>query len=304
MDWTFGGLWPYEPRWFDTPEGRMHYVDEGPRDGRCVVLLHGNATWGFLYRNFISALVERGHRAIVPDHLGFGRSDKPSEPGPYRLDLHIRRLDALLESLDLRNATVVFAEWGAAIGLGWVTAHPDRVGRLLVLNSPYPERPAGKVRLPPPIYLFRAPLIGTLVVKGLGAFTKGFLFNASMVHKERLTRELKRAYLAPHRNWKSRTGVLAFPRQIPRGPDDLASRLGEEAQRGLAPFRRRPVRIMWAMRDVSFSEDVLDQWTALLPNATVTRIEDAGHCLQEDAHERIVPELLDLVSHDVGGAPE
>ena len=74
---TFSGIWPYEPRWFETDRDRMHYVDEGPRDGKPVVLVHGNPTWGYLYRNFIGRLAESGHRAIVPDHLGFGRSDKP-----------------------------------------------------------------------------------------------------------------------------------------------------------------------------------------------------------------------------------
>jgi alpha/beta hydrolase fold len=106
-DWTFGGLWPFEPRWFETSDGRMHYVDEGPRDGRPVVLVHGNPTWGFLYRNFIGPLTEAGHRAIVPDHLGFGRSDKPTDPELYRIPRHVTRLEALLESLDLGDAVVV-----------------------------------------------------------------------------------------------------------------------------------------------------------------------------------------------------
>ena len=76
-DWTFGSAWPYRPRWFTTPDGRMHYIDEGPRDGRPVVLVHGNPTWGFVYRNFVGPLAAAGHRVIVPDHLGFGRSEKP-----------------------------------------------------------------------------------------------------------------------------------------------------------------------------------------------------------------------------------
>ena len=82
-DWTFGGLWPFEPCWFETSDGRMHYVDEGPRHGRPIVLVHGNPTWGFLYRDFIGPLTQAGHRAIVPDHLGFGRSDKPADPQLY-----------------------------------------------------------------------------------------------------------------------------------------------------------------------------------------------------------------------------
>src|SRR5215469_18264462 len=121
-DWTFGGLWRFEPRWFGTPDGLMHYVDEGPRDGRPVVLVHGNPTWGFLYRNFIGPLTRAGHRAIVPDHLGFGRSDKPSDPELYRIPRHVARLDALLESLDLRDAVVVVQDWGGPIGLSWAVA--------------------------------------------------------------------------------------------------------------------------------------------------------------------------------------
>ena len=93
-DWTFEGTWPYEPRWFDSSDGRMHYVDEGPPDGRPVVMVHGNPTWGYLYRNFIPPLVEAGHRAIVPDHLGFGRSEKPDDPELYRVPRHAERLDA------------------------------------------------------------------------------------------------------------------------------------------------------------------------------------------------------------------
>ncbi len=121
-DWTFGGLWPFEPRWFETSDGRMHYVDEGPRDGRPVVLVHGNPTWGFLYRNFIGALTQAGHRAIAPDHLGFGRSDKPADPGLYRIPRHVARLDALLESLDLRDAVVVVQDWGGPIGPSWAAS--------------------------------------------------------------------------------------------------------------------------------------------------------------------------------------
>jgi len=106
VDWTFGGAWPYRPHWFTSRDGRMHYIDEGPRDGRPVVLVHGNPTWGFVYRNFVSQLASAGHRVIVPDHLGFGRSDKPGEVALCQITRHIERFDALLESLDLYGATV------------------------------------------------------------------------------------------------------------------------------------------------------------------------------------------------------
>src|SRR5437868_4823684 len=101
QDWIFGGSWPYTPHWYHTAEGRLHYVDEGPRDGPPVVLMHGNPSWGYIYRNFIPALVKAGYRVIVPDLLGAGRSDKPERPQAYRIRRHALRTEGLLESLDL-----------------------------------------------------------------------------------------------------------------------------------------------------------------------------------------------------------
>src|SRR5919198_596619 len=228
----------------------MHYIDEGPRDGRPVVMVHGNPTWGYLYRKFVGPLVEAGHRAIVPDHLGFGRSDKPPRPKLYRIAQHVRRLDALLESLDLHGAVVVPQDWGGPIGLSWAVAHPDRVAGLFILNT-YAHRPPGKVPLPLPLRLFRTPGVGEVMVKGLGFFHRVFLFRVGVMHRDRLEQGLE------------------------------------------AHFRDRPVRIMWAMKAPAFTPQVLDQlWLRTFPDAEVTRLDDAGHYLQEDAHERIVPELL------------
>jgi pimeloyl-ACP methyl ester carboxylesterase len=295
-DWTFEGTWPYEPKWFDSPDGRMHYVDEGPRDGRPVVMVHGNPTWGYLYRNFIGPLVEAGHRTIVPDHLGFGRSDKPDDAELYRVPRHARRLDALLESLDLRDATVVPQDWGGPIGLSWAVAHPERVSGLFILNT-YAHRPPRKVPLPLPLRLFRTPGVGEVMVKGLGLFHRVFLFRAGVRHPERLTADVKRAYLAPHPTWSSRTAVLVFPREIPAGPSGPVADLTGELEHGLERhFRDRPVEILWAMKDPAFTPQVLEQlWLKTFPDAKVTRLEDAGHYLQEDAHEAIVPKLLDFL---------
>src|ERR671915_2143515 len=199
-DWTFEGSWPYDPRWFESADGRMHYVDEGPRDGRPVVMLHGNPTWAYLYRNFIPALVEAGYRAIVPDHLGFGRSDKPDRPDLYRIRRHAERLEALLESLDLSDAVVVPQDWGGPIGLYWATRHHECVDGLFILNTFAhgwkPEAlPPGKdkVPLPLPLHLFGTPGVGEVLVKGLDAFKRGFLFGQGVVHRDRLTPVVRRA---------------------------------------------------------------------------------------------------------------
>ncbi|WP_395105061.1 alpha/beta fold hydrolase [Actinomadura sp. SCN-SB] len=299
-DWTFGGLWPYEPRWFDTPDGRLHYVDEGPRDGRPVVLLHGNPTWGFLYRDFIGPLVDAGHRVIVPDMLGFGRSDKPDRPALYRIGEHIRRTDALLESLDLHGAVVVPQDWGGPVGLAWAVDHPERVAGLFLLNTAV-HVPRGRFKVPFSLTLFRAPGLGEVMVKGLAAFHRLFLFKVGVMAPERLTPMVKRAYLAPHPTWSSRTAVLVFPREIPVRPDEqpwarLAARMEEGLERH---FRDRPVKIVWAMRDPGFTPDVLrEMWLETFPDADVVRLDEVGHYLQEDAHERIVPELLDFLAKE------
>lgn len=295
-DWTFGGTWPFEPRWFESSDGRMHYVDEGPRDGRPVVMAHGNPTWGYLYRHFIPPLVAAGYRAIVPDHLGFGRSDKPDEPGLYRIPRHAARLEALLESLDLRQATVVVQDWGGPIALAWAGRHPRRIRSLAILNT-FAHRPPVKVRLPLALRLFRLPGVGEVMVKGLHAFVRKFLFEGGVVHRERLTPEVRAAYLAPHPTWASRTPILVFPREIPSGPEGSVSDFLDQVHEGLAAFAERPVLIAWAMKDPAFRPAVLERlWLPDFPDARVLRLPDAGHYLQEDAHERIVPALLELLS--------
>lgn len=294
-DWTFGGTWPFEPKYFHTSDGRLHYVDEGPRDGRPIVMVHGNPTWGYLYRNFIPPLVAAGYRCIVPDHLGFGRSDKPDQPELYQIPKHAKRLEALLESLDLRDVTLVPQDWGGPIGFYWAGRHPERIRSLCVMNT-IAHRPPRKVPLPLPLHLFRTPGIGEVMVKGLHAFVRIFLFNAGVTHTERLTDDVKAAYLAPHPNWSSRTSILVFPREIPAGPEGRVSDYLGEVEAGLTNLKDRPTMIAWAMKDIAFTPDILDDlWLKSFPNARVMRIPDAGHYLQEDAHERIVPELLDFL---------
>jgi pimeloyl-ACP methyl ester carboxylesterase len=139
-------------------------------------------------------------------------------------------------------------------------------------------------------------------VKGLDLFKRVFLFRAGVVHHDRLTRDVKRAYRVPHPGWSSRTPILVFPRQIPSGPEGEVSDLLAEVEQGLErDFRSKPVGIAWAMKDIAFTPNVLDTlWLKTFPDAEVLRLEDAGHYLQEDAHERIVPALLDHLGRGSG----
>lgn len=297
IDWTFGGLWPHEPSWFDTPDGRLHYVDVGPRDGKPVVLLHGNPTWGFLYRNFIGPLADAGYRAIVPDLLGFGRSDKPARPELYTIEQHALRTEALLESLDLHGATIVPQDWGGPISMYWAVKHPERVSGLFILNTAAHVL-REKFEIPMVLRLFRAPGVGELMVKGMKMFHHGFVFRAGIDKPERLTPAVKRAYLTPHAAWSDCTGVLVFPRVIPVDPaEEPWASFGAMLETGFEALRDRPVHLAWGMKDPSFGAEMIDDmWLQTFPKATVTRIADASHYLQEDAYEQIVPELLEFVA--------
>ncbi len=303
IDWSFGGTWPYTPKWFDSADGRLHYVDEGPREGRPVVLVHGNPTWGYLYRNFIDPLVEAGHRVIVPDHLGFGRSDKPTDRALYRIPQHADRLEALLESLDLSNVTVVPQDWGGPIGLAWAGRHPERIQGLFILNT-FAHKPRTDYKPPLALRLFRTPGIGEILVKGMHVFVRGFLFGQGIVKHDRLTKNVRQAYLTPHPNWSSRTGILVFPREIPATPTAPLSPFLADVEAGLLQLRDRAVFIVWAMKDPAFRPEFVELlWKNTFPDAEVLRLPNAGHYLQEDAHEEIVPVLLDFLESAKKSAP-
>jgi haloalkane dehalogenase len=293
-DWTFGGTWPYEPRWLFTDGIRIHFVDEGPRDGEPVVMLHGNPTWSYLYRHFIRGLGEAGYRAIAHDELGFGRSDKPVRASEYSIQRHVNHFAVLMDELAVDDATLVFQDWGGPIALAWAVDHPERVKRLVVLNTFTGWIPPG-MKPPLPFRLFRAPVTGELLVKGAHVFVRLLLFRVGLAHPERLGPNEKAAYLAPHGSWDSRTGVLAFPRLIPWDAKNPTRPLGEKVEAGLPQLAEKPGLICWAMRDPAFTREVLRLWRERLPHAEVHQIEDASHFLQEDAHERIVPWIVDFL---------
>ena len=293
-EWTFGGTWPFAPRYFGEKPERLHYVDEGPRDGRPVVMLHGNPAWAYLYRGFVPPLVEAGHRAIAVDLLGFGRSDKPDDAAAYAIDRHVTRLLGLLDSLDLRDACLVVHDWGGPIGLPWAVRNPDRVSRLMILNTFAPRLP-GPMGRAFTLRALRARGVGEVIATVRDGLTEDFLLRAGVRNRHRLGDDVKRAYRAPHPDRASRTGILAFPRQVPLSRDTPVAALTRATADGLEQhFRDRPATICWGMRDILFREPVLDLWRQLLPGAGVVRLEEAGHFVQEDTPERVVEELLAL----------
>ena len=196
--------WPYEPRYVEQDGLRMHYVEEGT--GNPILLLHGEPTWGFLYRRMIPGLAAV-RRVVVPDLLGFGRSDKPVDQPAYSYDMHYGSIERLALELDLRELTLVVHDWGGPIGLRFAVSHPDRVARLVILNTG-----VGVGAPSEPWLRFRA------LVREVGtAFTASRLVQVACV--SRLDDDAIRGYDAPFPVGEAKAGALAFPELVPTEPD-------------------------------------------------------------------------------------
>ncbi len=287
-------LYPFQGQFLDIDGHRYHYLDEG--GGEPVVMLHGNPTWSFYYRDLALALRET-HRVIVPDHIGCGRSDKPgADRYPYTLERRVRDLETLLDRLELRNnLTLVVHDWGGMIGLAYAHRHPERIARLVILNTAAFPLPAAK-RLPWQIWVCRNTPLGPFLVRGLNAFCRGTVRFCTV---RPLPAEVRRGYLAPYDSWAHRIAVLRFVQDIPLRPGDPGYDLVQEIGDGLARFRDTPTLICWGEQDFVFDRHFLAEWERRMPHAQVHRFPDAGHLVLEDAGERIVP----LVQKFLNSAP-
>jgi haloalkane dehalogenase len=248
---------------------RMHYVDEG--EGDPVLLLHGEPTWSYLYRKVIPELTPTA-RVIAPDYFGFGLSDKPTDSEWYSYDAHTTSIARLLEQLDLRNVTIVMQDWGGPIGFRVAVENPDRVARLVVLNTGiYSGRPPGETWL-----RFRE------LVRRTGTdFQPSRLIRLTM--RTELSDEDAVAYDSPFPTPESKTGVLMFPELVPDS-DDHPSAAAMLAVRDKLTRWAKPALVFFGDSDPIFSPRVAERLAQLIPGAGLQRpIECAGHFLQEDA---------------------
>jgi haloalkane dehalogenase len=277
-------LYPFEGRYLEIGGVRMHYLDEGR--GEAVLCVHGTPTWSFYYRRLVEALRD-SHRVVVPDHIGCGLSDKPTdERYPYTLARRVDDLEALIDHLGLENLTLVVHDWGGAIGFGWAVRHPERVRRLVILNTAAFHLPAGK-RMPWQLSLVRDTPLGPLLVRGLNAFARGAAHTACT--RVRMSRELQDAYCAPYDSWAARRAVLRFVQDIPLRTGDPAHEPLSRIESGLAALVDRPALILWGARDFVFDHHFLAVWRRLLPGAEVHEFANCGHYVLEDAAEQIIP---------------
>lgn len=262
----------------------MSYVDEGPRSNDAVVLLHGNPTWSFYYRDLIRGLVAAGWRCVAPDHVGMGLSEKPRDY-PYRLATHIENLAGLVSNLGLRRVHLVVHDWGGPIGFGWAMRNPDMVGRIVILNTAAFPSP----RIPRRINLCRTPLLGEWWIRGLN----GFAWPATRMamHRRPMSADARRGYLFPYNSWANRIGIARFVADIPMNKEHPSRAALEEIAGQLPRFKRNQVMLAWGGADFCFNQSFFARWREIFPQAETLFLPDAGHYILEDAREEIIPKI-------------
>ena len=289
-------LYPFEAHYHDIGGLRMHYLDEG--EGPLVLMVHGNPTWSFYYRNLVQAL-RPGHRCIVPDHIGCGFSDKPGEDRyEYRLDRRIEDLDSLMSKILGENPAgksidLVVHDWGGLIGLGWAVRHPELIRRIVIFNTAAFHLPSGK-EVPWQLRLARNSAFGVFIVRAFNAFACGATRVAMRAHP--MPPEIRRAYCAPYDSWENRIATARFVQDIPLDPGDPGYETISAVSEGLGAFQKTPVMICWGEKDFVFDHHFREEFQRRWPQAGVHSFAEAGHYVLEDAAAEILPLVTGFLS--------
>lgn len=279
-----GAPYPYASHFYDRDGIRLHYLDEGSGDP--VVMLHGNPTWSYHFRNVVGALRDR-FRCIVPDHIGLGLSDKPQPPRyDYTLKSRVDDVTALLDHLGVReNVNLVLHDWGGMIGMAWAARHVPAVKRLVLMNTAAFHLPTAK-RLPLRLWVGRNTRLGDWLIRSMNVFTR---HAANVCVKRRpLPPEVREWYLKPYDSWENRVAILKFVQAIPLRPGDPGYDIVSEVEAAFPKFANTPALICWGMKDFVFDRHFLEEFERRLPHAEVHRFPDCGHYLLEDAGDEVI----------------
>ncbi|AMO96364.1 alpha/beta hydrolase fold family protein [Collimonas fungivorans] len=299
-DHTFGGSFPFAPHFTDAPGFQMHYVDEGPRDGEVVLCLHGEPTWGYLFRHLIPALSDV-RRVVVPDHMGFGKSATPQERS-YWLQDHIDNLERFVLALGLRNITLVLHDFGGPVGMGLAARHPDRILRVISANGPTPfgqadlvERWTANVGVAPWFqWIEKAEKDGNLetVLGQLGFNILSTLKLNGFENHALITDTWLAAYGSRFASAADCRGAIGWAKGAAIGahrfetPDAAADRT----------IRAKPALAIWGMADRTLhAEHLLPLFTEIFPKAPIHRLAGVGHYCFEDAPDEIAALIVQFI---------
>ena len=291
-DETFNGTFPFEPHFSEAAGFRMHYVDEGK--GEPIICLHGEPTWGYLYRKFIPPL-SKTHRVIVPDHMGFGKSETPQNK-EYTLRTHVENLAALIEELDLWDITFVVQDWGGPISSAYTVRHPERVKRFCLMNTLLGYSPFVKnaPKLPP---LHTSPWFTWVteklkdgsyyeVIGNLGSAVLSVMKILGFENSAVVDETWLRAYSLPFKNKEECKGAIEFPLDVAL---QRVANYVKEGAGGVEELQKKPAMLAEGMRDRAIPpERAITDFKPLFPNGPIVELENVGHFCQEDAPETLV----------------
>lgn len=270
----------FTSEFLDIQGHRLHYVDEG--DGPVIIMVHGNPTWSYYYRNLISMLSSE-YRVIALDHIGCGLSDKPEEY-PYCLSRHIGNLEFLLEYLNISRFSLVVHDWGGAIGMGCAVKRVQDVEKVIVMNtSAFRSR-----RIPLRIQVCRIPVIGEIIVRLFNGFAWPAQFMAVV---NRMLPEIASAYLAPYNSWRNRVAIYRFVEDIPMHAGHRSYKTLLEIEQRLPLLRSAdiPMLILWGGQDFCFNDHFYEGWKRRFPEAESHYFKDGGHYILEDKFKETGP---------------
>jgi haloalkane dehalogenase len=282
--WIDRQEYPFESHYLPLEMGRLQYLDEG--HGTPIVMVHGNPAWSFLYRHFIKGLSPE-HRCIVPDHMGFGLSDKPRE-WSYRPVDHAQNLQALIEHLGLRDITLIVQDWGGPIGLSYAVGKPENVRSLVIMNTwMWPVDDDWYYRA---FSGFVGGPIGRFLIKRFSFFVNGVM-KVATCDRSKLSGSVHQRYVQPLANPADRKGCWVLPREIIASTDWLRGLWGQREE-----IVDKPVLILWGMKDIAFREKELQSWQQFFTDSQVHRLEVVGHFVQEEYG----PEAVSIVAEFLG----
>lgn len=292
--WIDRDAYPFQPHYFEADGGRMHYVDEG--QGRPIVMVHGTPTWSFLYRKLIKALSGE-YRVIVPDHIGFGLSDKPQN-WPYRPQDHARNLEALITHLGLRDITLVVHDFGGPVGLYYAIEYPGYIHSLVLFNT-FLWSLRGDPAFEQPDRMFNNRFGRWLYARH--NFSAQMIVRMAWGKHRPITPAIHRQYTRPFPDPQSRAGTVGFLDSL-LGESDWYEMLWSHRER----IAKKPALLLWGMRDIAFKEKELAKWKVLFQNERTVRYPEVGHFVPDEAGEEAAEEIrafLRETAGETGGAP-
>ncbi|MBN1202879.1 MAG: alpha/beta fold hydrolase [Anaerolineae bacterium] len=288
---TTRALYPFKSHFLTLSDSkRMHYIDEGPKDGETLVFVHGYPTWSFLYRALVVYYAARGFRCVAMDHIGYGLSDKPPGKNYHSMRQHIHNLLDCLSMLELQDVTLVMQDWGTPLALGYAIRRAANVRRLVIMGS-WVFQETLPHRLHPLVKWATTPGLGDLLFNMLGLSVGLWLQTGTT---RRLSPLVMAGYKAPFPDSRSRKALIQFPRMISTTLTHPSAPLMIEIERGLDTLQHIPTLIIWGKADPFFTPDIAYHWKALMPHARGPVLLDAGHFLLEDDPEAVIHYLDDF----------